>query len=352
VRTATLGRTGLEVLRLGCGGIPIIRLPFDEGVAVVRAALDAGINYFDNARAYGNSEEKMGTALEGRRDDIILATKTVTRDAAGALADLETSLVSLRTDRLDIWQLHDVSTTGHYHQVMAPGGALEAAKQAQKQGKTRFIGITSHNPECLRRAIESGEFDTVLLTYNISARWTEPLMAEAQKRDIGVVVMKPMSGGVFFTLAKEQEDSLPSITPEETLRFVLTNNDVDVALSGFRRVEEVPANLAVLNDLKPLTEEERTRLLQFGDDLGLVYCRRCTYCLPCTVGIDIPSVLAILDHSERFSYEWPTHRRKYAELEVKPTECEECGECEERCPFDVPIMERLKAAAKRFDQPY
>jgi predicted aldo/keto reductase-like oxidoreductase len=352
LRTATLGHTGLEVVRLGCGGIPIINVPFDDAVAVVRAALDAGVNYFDNARAYGDSEAKMGTALEGRRDEVILATKTVTRDAAGAMADLETSLAALCTDHLDIWQLHDVSTVGDYERVTAPGGALEAAKQARQQGKTRFIGMSSHNPESLRRAIESGEFDTVLLTYNIGTIWTEPLMAEAQKRDIGVVVMKPMSGGVFFTLSKEQEESLPSITPEETLRFVLLNEDVDVALSGFRRVEEVPQNLAVLNDLKPLTAGQRARLLKFGEDLGLVYCRRCTYCMPCTVGIDIPSVLAILDHSERFSYEWPSHRRRYAELEVKPTECEECGECEERCPFDVPIMERLKAAAKKFDRPY
>jgi len=352
LRTTTLGRTRLEVVRLGCGGIPIINVPFDDAVAVVRAALDAGLNYFDNARAYGNSEEKMGTALEGRRDEIILATKSHARDAAGALEHLETSLKDLRTDRVDIWQLHDVSTVGDYERVMAPGGALEAAKKAQQQGKTRFIGISSHNPECLQRAIASAEFDTVLLTYNIATIWTEPLMAEAQKRDLGVVVMKPLSGGVFFNLSQEQEQSLPAITPEETLRFVLTNEDVDVALSGFRRLAEVPANVGVLSDLKPLAPEQKARLLKFGEDLGLVYCRRCTYCLPCTVGIDIPGVLAILDHAERFSYEWPSHRRRYAELEVKPTECTECGECEERCPFDVPIMERLKKAAQQFDQPY
>ena len=352
MRTAKLGRTGLEVVRLGCGGIPMIPLPVEDGVAVTRAALDAGMNYFDNARAYGNSEEKMGRALEGRRDQVVLATKSHARSAVGALEHLETSLTELRTDHLDIWQLHDVSTVGDYEQVMAPGGALEAAHKARDQGKTRFIGITSHNPECLSRAIASGEFDTVLLTYSIAAVWTEPIMAEAQKRDIGVVVMKPMSGGVFFRLSAEQEQGLPAITPEETLRFVLTNEDVDVALSGFSRVEEVPANLAVLNDLKPLSPEDRARLLKFGEDLGLVFCRRCTYCLPCAAGIDIPNVLAILDHSERFSYEWPSHRRRYAELEVKPTECVECDECEERCPFDVPIMERLKKAAERFDKPY
>jgi len=352
LRTAKLGRTGLEVVRLGCGGIPIIHVQFDDAVNVVRAALDAGVNYFDNARAYGDSEQKMGKGLSGRRDEIILATKSHARDAAGATEHLEESLQALGTDHLDLWQMHDVSTTGDYDLMMGPGGSLEAARKAQQQGKTRFVGISSHNPECLRRAIAGGEFDTVLLTYNIGAVWTEPLMAEAQKHDVGVVVMKPMSGGVFFRLSAEQEESLPEITPEETLRFVLTNEDVDVALSGFRQVEEVPANMAVLEDLKPLAPDERARLLKFGEDLGLVYCRRCTYCLPCAAGIDIPSVLAILDHSERFSYEWPTHRRKYAELEVKPTECAECGECEERCPFDVPIMERLKKAAERFDKPY
>jgi hypothetical protein len=349
-----LGRTDLEVVRIGCGGIPIIKEEFDDAVAVVKAALEAGVNYFDNARAYGDSETKMGVALEGRRDDIILATKVHFRDREKADEALRTSLKELRTDHIDVYQLHDVSTAVDFDKVMAPGGVLDMAKEARKADIVRFIGASSHNETCLRRLIESGEFDTVLLTYNIASRWPEnEILPLAKQHDVGVVVMKPMSGGIFFHLSRQADDSAPSITPEEAMRFVLSNEHIDVALSGFRQVQEVPQNMAVLRDFAPLTAEERERLTAFGDSLGQVYCRHCTYCLPCSQDIDIPTILALLDHSERFSYEWPTHRRKYAKLEVKADVCVECGDCEGRCPFGVPIQERLKIAVKKFgDKPY
>jgi predicted aldo/keto reductase-like oxidoreductase len=352
VRTSILGRSGLEVVRIGCGGIPIISEPFDNAVAVVRAALDAGVNYFDNARAYGDSESKMGKALEGRRDEIILATKTHARDAKTCMEHLETSLTDLRTDRFDIWQLHDISSSDRWEEAMAPGGALEAAKQAQQQGKTRFIGLSSHNPVYLKKAIECGEFDTILLTYNIASRWMEPeILPLAKARNVGVAVMKPLSGGAILDVPEQETGEHVGVTPEEGLRFVLSHDAVNVALSGFKRVHEVPQNMAVLDDFKPITAEERQRLIEFGDKMGQVFCRRCTYCMPCGEGIDIPKTLAILDHIERFPYEWPSNRRRYHELEVKPDACIECGECEERCPFDVPIIERLKKAKEKLDQP-
>jgi len=354
VQTHRLGRTNLEVVRIGCGGIPIIKEEFDDAVSVVKTALAAGVNYFDNARAYGDSESKMGVALEGKREDIILATKVHFRDREKADEALRTSLKELRTDYLDVYQLHDVSTAVDFEKVTAPGGVLDMAKEARQAGIVRFIGLSSHNEACLRKAIESDEFDTVLLTYNLGSRWPErEIMPLAKRHDVGVVVMKPMSGGIFFHLSKQTEDGPPTVTPEEAMRFVLSNEHVDVALSGFRKVEEVPQNMAVLQDFTPLTTEERERLTAFGDSLGQVYCRHCTYCLPCTQDIDIPSILELLDHSERFSYEWPTHRRKYAEFEVKADVCVECGECEGRCPFGVPIQERLKIAVKKFgDKPY
>jgi len=353
VRTTILGRTGLEVVRIGCGGIPIIKESVDHAVAVVRAALEAGVNYFDNARAYGDSEAKMGRALEGRRDEIILATKTHGRDAKTATEYIETSLKELRTDRFDILQLHDISTADLWDQVMAPGGAMEVAKQAREQGKTRFIGLSSHNPATLKKAIECGEFDTVLLTYNIASRWVEPeILPLAKERNVGVLVMKPLSGGAILDVPEQETGEHVGVTPEEGLRFVLSNDAVDVALSGFQHPEEVPQNMAVLDDFKPITPEERRRLIEFGDGMGQVFCRRCTYCMPCEEGIDIPKTLAILDHSERFPYEWPSQRRRYHELDVKPDACIECGQCEERCPFNVPIIERLKKAKEKFDQPF
>jgi predicted aldo/keto reductase-like oxidoreductase len=193
----------------------------------------------------------------------------------------------------------------------------------------------------------------VLLTYNIASRWVEPeILPLAKARDVGVVVMKPLSGGAILDVPEQGGDKHLGVTPEEGLRFVLSHEAVDVVLSGFQHVEEVPQNLAVLDGFKPVTPEERRRLIEFGDSMGQVFCRRCTYCMPCEQGIDIPKTLAILDHAERFGYEWPSQRRRYHELEIKPDVCVECGECEERCPFQVPIVERLKKAKERFDQPY
>jgi predicted aldo/keto reductase-like oxidoreductase len=351
--TRRLGRTGLEVVRIGCGGIPIIKVDFDDAVAVVRAAFDAGCNYFDTAAAYKDSESKMGKALAGHRDEVILATKSHVRDAAGAMEHLENSLRALGTDHVDIWQMHDVSRADHWEQVMGPGGAFEAAVEARDQGKVRFLGLSSHNEVTLKQAVLCGHYDMILTAYNIGCRWpADEVIPLAKQHDVGVAVMKPMSGGTLFALSRPSEDDPPAITPEDLMRFVLSNDDVDVALSGFRRLEEVPQNLAMLHEFVPLSDDERQRLEQFGDSLGGVYCRHCTYCLPCTVNISIPAVLALLDHSERFSYEWPSHRRAYDALEVKADECVECGECESRCPFQVPIIERLKAAHKKFSQPY
>jgi predicted aldo/keto reductase-like oxidoreductase len=353
VTTRRLGRTGLEVVRIGCGGIPIIKVDFDDAVAVVRAAFDAGCNYFDTAAAYQDSEQKMGKALAGHRDEVILATKSPERDAAGAMEHLEASLRSLGTDHVDIWQMHDVSRADRWEQVMGAGGAFEAAVKAREQGKTRFLGLSGHSEQYLKQAVLSGEFDMILTAYNIGCRWpAREVMPLAKQHDVGVAVMKPMSGGTLFALSRPSEDQPPTITPEDLMRFVLSNDDVDVALSGFKRVEEVPQNLAVLRDFTPLTDDERRRLEEFGDEVGRVYCRHCTYCLPCTADIEIPTVLAILDHSERFSYEWPSHRRRYDALEVKADACVECGECESRCPFQVPIVERLKKAHQKFNQPY
>ena len=348
-----LGRTGMEVVRLGCGGIPIIGVEFKEAVKVVRAAYEAGLNFFDNARAYDNSERKMGTALKDVRDKVFLATKVWPRDARSALKDLETSLKELQTDHLDLWQLHDVSTRGDLEKVLGKGGALEAVRKAQKRGKVRFVGISSHNYDNLLRIIDCGEFDTVMFTYNLGSREVEhEVLPRAAQTAIGTLCMKPVSGGVFFSLSQEEEGKKGKVTPRDALRFVLGERRIQVVLSGFKRVSDVKENVETFKRFKPLTDEERARLLAFGDSLGEGFCRNCTYCLPCPNGMPIPTILQILDHAQRFSYEWPTHRRTYAALEIKADVCDQCGQCEEACPFDVKIIARLAKAHQQFSKPF
>ncbi len=346
-----LGRTGMEVVRLGCGGIPIIGVEFEEAVKVVRAAYEAGLNYFDNARAYDNSERKMGTALKDVRDRVFLATKVWARDKRTALKNIETSLSELQTDYVDVMQLHDISTRADFEKVMSKEGALAAAREMQKRGKARFLGISSHNYDNLLRIIDCGEFDTVMFTYNLSSREVErEVLPRAVESGIGTVCMKPVSGGVFFSLSAEEEGKKGSVTPGDALRFVLGERRIQMVLSGFKRLSDVEENVETFKNFKPLSEQERARLMAFGDSLAEGFCRNCTYCLPCPNEIPIPTILQLLDHAERFGYEWPTHRKRYAELEVKADVCDECGQCEESCPFGVKIVARLARAQEQFSK--
>jgi len=164
-----LGRTGLKVRPLGFGGIPIQRVTEDEAIQVIRRCYELGINYFDTARAYTVSEERIGKALEDVRDDVFIATKSGRRAKDEVLQELETSLTNLRTDWIDVYQLHNVSSKDEWEQVTSPGGALEALYQARDEGKIKHLGITSHNPTLLTEIVKENIFETILIPYNYLA---------------------------------------------------------------------------------------------------------------------------------------------------------------------------------------
>jgi len=346
LKTRLLGNTGVEVSEIGLGGIPLISAPMDKAVKIVNRALDRGINYIDTARAYNDSEAKIGKVMRKRRDECFLATKTAAQDAKGALEDLEVSLKELQTDHLDLWQLHDVSTRERFNNMVKRGGTLEAAKRARDKGKCRFIGITGHNKDLLLEAIELGEFDTILCVYNLGVHDTqEKVIPTAKKNGLGVVVMKPLSGGIFF----RRKDT--KITPEEAWRFVLGNPDISVALAGAKLLRDVEQAVRASRRFKPLTKAQRERLIKAAKSLGEDICRNCGYCRDCPQGIDIPTIMQLFDDARIYPYEWPRHRTIYAKLSPQADACKECGQCEEACPFNLPIMERLKQAHQRFSQP-
>ncbi len=356
MRTRTLGRTGLEVAEIGMGGIPIIGVPFDRAVKVVRRAYELGINYFDTARAYRDSEAKMGKALKRVRHKVYIATKTNgyqrTKSSAeggkAAREDLETSLKELRTDYIDVWQFHDVSTRGRWENVMGPKGPMEVAKKAQRKGLIRFIGLSSHNLDVLNWAVDSGEFDVVLLVYNLGVNDTAPIIAKAKEKGVGVVVMKPLSGGIFFSLPKEK------ITPWQAWRFVLSNPDISVALVGAKRIKDLEDAVRASRRMEregPISPMEAQKLMRIARSLGEDVCRDCNYCaLVCPEGIPIPTIMQLLDHAKAYPYEWPKHRKTYQSLSKNWTNCRKCRKCEEACPFHLPILERMEKAHQQFSQ--
>ncbi len=342
IRKRRLGRTGFMVTEIGLGGIPIMQVDMDTAVELINYGLDQGINYIDTARAYKDSETKFGMVLKERREGIFVATKTVARDRDNAWRDLETSLKELQVDCIDLWQLHDVSTEERWQQCMGKGGALEAAHEAREQGLIKYIGLTGHNDDLLLRAVECGEFDVILLVYNLAIHSTgEKVIPAAQKHDVGVAVMKPLSGGIWF----RREETY--IDPIKAWWFVLMNPGISVACAGFKEKRDIDQAVQASLNFRPLSDEEIKQLVEKARFLGEDVCRACGYCRDCPVGIDIPTIMQIFDEGRVFSYEWPRFQRIYFSLDVKADACIDCGQCEEKCPFNLPIRERIRQVHER-----
>ena len=329
----TLGKTGLKVSRVGLGGIPIQRIDAEAAKKLLDAVEAAGINYIDSARGYSVSEELIGQAIEGRREKFVLATKTMSRDKEGMARDIEISLKNFRTDYIDLYQVHNPSLQ-QLEQICAPGGALEALMEARAAGKIGHTGLTAHSPEVFERALELDWVETVMFPYNIVENQGADLMEQAAEKNVGFIGMKPLAGGAI-------EDAALA------LRYIAANPHVSVVIPGMYAPGEVAQNAAAVADAAPLSQEEQDRMEQIRKELGTSFCRRCNYCAPCTVGISIPNAFLFHGYLSRYGLaDWA--RSRYEAMPAKAGDCVECGACEERCPYQLPIREMLKKTAADF----
>jgi predicted aldo/keto reductase-like oxidoreductase len=367
MRYRTLGKTGLKVSVVGFGGIKLPDVSEEQACAALHRALDLGVNFVDTARGYRDSERKIGVVLRERRKECVVATKTLARDADGARADLETSLRELQTDRLDLWQLHNVMDRGLWERVTRPDGALAAAQRARAEGLVDHVGISIHRSlYVMREAIQSGEFETILVLYNpldeegVAANGVLDL---AHEHGVGVIIMKALSGGALLLPLddQEREEKYRASGGEwfdpivrGSLRYVLSHPAVDVVIPGMRSVREVEENVPV-GDQPPLTDAERDELIQALGRLRGTYkykqdCLGCGYCVSaCPQEIQIPQVF----HAAYAYRQYPEATRHigleaYRSLAVSPEECIECESCVEECPAGIPIPERLREAVELF----
>jgi predicted aldo/keto reductase-like oxidoreductase len=327
MNTVKLGKTGLKVSEVGFGGIPIIPLPKAEAVAVVRHCFDLGIRLFDTANMYATSEEKVGAALKGVRQLAVVATKTTQRDAKGAAEHIELSLRQLDTDWIDIYQLHNVSNEEALKQILGPQGALEAVVRARAAGKVRVVGLSSHSIPTALEALKTGEFETLQFPFNfIEDDPADALFPLARQMGVGLIGMKPLGGGLL-----ERADLC--------IRFLQKHRDV-VPIPGMRALTEADEIIALYRDPRPLSAEDHQAMAAIRAALGDKFCHRCEYCMPCEQGVQIPGVLIFQAAAKRLGFE--AAKGWLGKAMETVGQCIECGNCEEKCPYHLPVSELLK----------
>lgn len=326
-----LGNTAMKIKRVGFGGIPIQRITQEETNNIFQEIEKQGINFIDTARGYTISEEFIGNAIENKRDKFFIATKSMSRDYEGMKRDIEISLKNLKTDYIDLYQLHNVKED-EYDKIFEEDMAYRALLEAKEAGKIKYIGITSHAIETIEKVVEENKFATIQFPYNIVEDQADEVFRKAHERGIGTIVMKPLAGGAI-------DDATLAI------KYILSKEYVSVVIPGMDSVEQVVQNVSVLEDLN-LTEEDWIKIEEIRNSLGKSFCRRCEYCLPCPVGINIPANFLLEGYYTRYNLQdWAKER--YAATDKKASDCIECGKCETKCPYELPIRDMLKNVAEK-----
>jgi uncharacterized protein len=328
MRYVQLGRTDLTVSECGFGCIPIIRLPKEDTVKVLRHAFERGINYFDTANAYRDSEEKIGMAFAGMRDKVVIATKSLMRSAEGITAHLENSLRMLQTEYIDLYQLHQIAQEHDWLEVTGPNGALEAIIEAKAAGKVRQIGVTSHSLPMAVKMVQSGLFDTIQFPFNLIEEGAkDELIGAAQRKGMAFISMKPFGGGVIDNA-------------EVAFKYLRDHAGV-IPIPGFETCEQIDEVLSYYSEPNVITEKDRDIMDNYRKELGKRFCRRCEYCQPCPQGVMITPAMGYPIVASRMS---PTIAVEFCK---KPMEsvllCTACGTCITRCPYELPITDILKS---------
>jgi len=366
------GKTGVKVSALGFGAM---RLPMkevdgrkivDEDLAVplMQKAFEMGVNYVDTAPYYCEklSEAAVGKALKGWRDKVYLSTKNPIEDADGNhwMERLENSLKKLDTDYIDFYHFWGISLKGFESWQGLKFGPIEAAYKAKEQGLIKHISFSYHDAaENYKKIVDSGHFETTLVQYNLLDRSNEENIAYAKSKGLGVVVMGPVGGGRLGAPSEKIQSLLKNkstSTAEMALRFVLANENIDIALSGMGNMDMLKENFEIASRTGHLTEEELRHvksMMEENKNLAKLYCTGCNYCKPCPQGIDIPYLFEIMNRYR--VYDLKEHAKSaYKEVidgkswikSADASKCVSCGQCETKCPQKLPIIKQLQETHK------
>ena len=335
MRKIRLGKTELMVTSTAMGCLPVQRCDEDYAVRLLRAAYEGGIDYFDTANAYTDSERKIGLALSDVRDKIIISTKSAARDKAGVLAHIENSLRMMKTDYIDLFQFHQVTEVPDPND---PNGAYAGALEAKDRGWIRHIGVTSHRVNIAEDCIASGLFETLQFPFSyISSERDLALAQKCKEADMGYIAMKGLAGGM--------------LTNARACHAFMKSYDNVVPIWGIQKLEELEQWLALAEEDPDLDEELSAFIRQERQELSGSFCRSCGYCMPCPAGIEIfncARMNMLLRRSPWQQYMTDTWREKMEKI----NDCIGCHSCSSRCPYQLDTPNLLKYMLKDYREFY
>jgi len=359
------GTTGHKISALGFGAmrLPMIgdHVDMDLSIAIIRRSIESGVNYVDSAVGYCNGESQIavGKAIKGYRDKLYVSTKNHYKGESGDEWQklLDQSLERIGVDYIDFYHSHGLGWE-EYQGMLGTNKPMERFRKAKEQGLIRYMCFSCHDsPENMIKLIDTGEFAGMLVQYNLLDRRNEEAIAHAHEKGMGVAIMGPIGGGRLVSPSEKIKGMVGSAvsTAEVALRFVISNPNVTVALSGMNSMEMVEENLATASREDPMTEAERGRVLEILEEskkLADLYCTGCGYCMPCPNDIDIPANFSAMNYHRVFGLT-DLARRNYKNLgkkrksdgtivEAWAEACVECGKCEPKCPQKIPIIDQLK----------
>jgi uncharacterized protein len=326
-----LGTTNLQVSEIGMGTIQITRLPWSDSIKVVREVAELGINWFDTAQGYLDSELRLGEAFRDIRNDVILITKSGSNESDKFREHVEASLQRLQTDYIDVLFFHGAGVV-ESEKFAEPGGVLETAERFVEKGLVRYLGFSAHKPEIALKALDFEQLKVSMVPANyINREYIDfEFMEKAIAKNVAVIAMKPFGGGRITAI-------------EPSLRFLKTYPEL-LPCIGIEKTDEMRENIETWDSARSFSDEDDAVLRKQRDLLGDRFCRLCGYCLPCPEEIPIPTV----NFLKVFSMQMPREKvviDKHAEAVEKVNACTECRQCVRRCPYDLDIPEMIKENA-------
>ncbi len=360
------GNTGIKLSQLGFGAmrLPMVKvndqddIDYDKAIEMIHRAFELGVNYIDTAPYYCNklSEVAVGRALKGYRDKVYLSTKNPIEDDSYDhwMERLESSLKKLDTDYIDFYHMWGIGLEAFREKINKKGGPIDAALKAKEQGLIKHLSFSYHDkPENFFEIVDSGYFESILIQYNLLDRSNEKCIAYAHEKGLGVAVMGPVAGGRLGGKSKAIDELMKGqakTNAETAMRFVLSNPNVNVALSGMSSIEMVEENAAIAAMPTHMTEEVKSAALAMMEkykNLADLYCTGCKYCLPCPQEVDIPRVFEYANYYK--VYDLPDYAKSsYKNFTnqwqkgLDASHCIECGQCEAKCPQKLEIVKQLK----------